>query len=235
MSSAAITARFGAAVRNMRFRLGLSQEELAERADLHRTYIAGIERGGRNVTLKSAAKLADALKVSIGQLLSSETENHQRANLSARQALSGSMVDILLVEDNPDDVELTLDAFREMKIANRVKVVPDGVQALEYIFGARAPVDGPVANLPQLILLDLQLPKVSGFEVLRRLKQDSRTKKIPVIVLTISQNSSDVAESRRLGAETYLVKPVDFLNFCQVTPQLKFRWVLYEPLRVARA
>lgn len=224
MPNTAIISRFGAAVRSFRFRLGISQEELAERANLHRTYIAGVERGGRNVTLKSISKLAQALEVPIGELVAL---GDKRAALpcAARDARKTGMLDILLVEDNPDDVSMTLEAFRRFNIANRIHIVSDGAEALEYLLGDSAPSD----QYPQLILLDLQLPKVSGFEVLRRIKRESRTRKIPVIVLAASQDSQDVAESRRLGAETYIVKPVDFCSFGLVTSQLQLQWLLLDP------
>lgn len=229
MSSAGIITHFGAAVRNLRFRLGISQEELAERADLHRTYIAGIERGGRNVTLKSVAKLADALKVSVGDLLSPVTEAMATTTCLDSLLADANIVNILLVQNDQQDAATTLEAFRGMKIANRVQVISDGFEALRYIFGERAHTDAPLANVPNLILLDLNLSKISAFEVLRRIKQDSRTRRIPVVVLTPSPEGPEVAESRRLGAETHIVKPVDFYSFSQVTPQFQFHWALFEP------
>ena len=235
MPSASIAAEFGAAVRNQRFRLGLSQEELAERADLHRTYIAGIEGGGRNITLKNIAKLAKALEVSTAALLATDTDNLTQRGGRSQNFGTGRIVDILLVEDNADDVELTLQAFREMRIANRVQVVADGEMALNYLFCTGAYADRAGEDPPQVILLDLQLPKISGLEVLRRIKRDSRTRNIPVIVLTASQKSQDIAESRRLGAQTYIVKPVDFYNFSQVTPQLRLQWALFNPTPRVRA
>lgn len=235
MSNTPIVSRFGAAVRSLRGRLGISQEQLAERADLHRTYIAGIEGGRRNVTLKSVAKLADALQVTTSELLATGEPARTPARRLPRPATNGQIVDILMVEDNPDDVELTLAAFRKVRIANRVHVARDGEEALECIFGAGPDAGGQPGHLPQLILLDLMLPKIDGFEVLRRLKRDPRTRRIPVIVLTVSQRGRDVAECRRLGAEAYLVKPVDFYNFSRVTPQLRFQWALYKPSALARA
>jgi CheY-like chemotaxis protein/DNA-binding XRE family transcriptional regulator len=235
MPSASIIEQFGAVVRNLRFRLGISQEELAERADLHRTYIAGIERGGRNITLKSIAKLAKALEVSTADLLSPGQDVVTQRGGSSRKHTTERIVDILLVEDNPDDVELTLQAFREVRIANHIQVVSDGAMALDYLFCTGTYANRSGKSLPQVILLDLQLPKVSGLEVLRRVKRDPRTRHIPVIVLTLSQKSRDIAECQRLGAQTYIVKPVDFYNFCQVTPQLRFQWALFSPVSRARA
>jgi CheY-like chemotaxis protein len=199
---------------------------LAERADLHRTYIAGIERGGRNITLKSIEKLAKALEVSIAHLLSPANGTATESGSSHGTRLPGKFVDILLVEDSPDDVEMTLEAFREAGIANRIHVVSDGARALEYLFAAKPNGRSRTQQQPQVILLDLHLPKVSGLEVLRRLKRDPRTRTIPVIVLTVSQKSEDIIESRRLGAEAYIVKPVAFRNLSEVTPQLSLQWAL---------
>jgi CheY-like chemotaxis protein/DNA-binding Xre family transcriptional regulator len=209
--------RFGATVRSLRFRRGLSQEELAGRADLHRTYIAGVEGGARNVTLKSIEKLALALEVSIADLLQSDP-------LDA----PAGVVEILLVEDSADDVALTLDAFREARIANPVHVVSDGLSALDFLFGAGVYAARAKEPLPRLILLDLELPKMNGVEVLARIRRDPRTRHIPVVVLTGSRNSRDVAECKKLGAVDYIVKPVDFFNFSQVTPGLLLDWALVD-------
>jgi CheY-like chemotaxis protein/DNA-binding XRE family transcriptional regulator len=228
MPKSSITSRFGAAVRSVRFRLGLSQEELAERAELHRTYIAGIERGGRNLTLRSIDKLARALEVPIADLLCDPVET----GITPHTERLG---EILLAEDNPDDVELTLRAFRESRIANPVHIVRDGAEALEYLFGQCVETGRREVRRPQVILLDLNLPKVSGLEVLRQLKRDPETRRVPVIVLTVSRSGRDINECRRLGAATYIVKPVDFQNFSQATPQLSMKWALLGPVLVPGA
>lgn len=228
MSSSIITSRFGATVRNLRYRLGLSQEELAERAELHRTYIAGIEGGSRNVTLKSIVKLAKALQVSTADLLPRTDEQGQSISGPVVHSSPGKVVDILLAEDNPNDVIMTLEAFRAAKMANTVFVVRDGQEALDFAFGTGAYANRRAEASPRLILLDLNLPKVPGLSVLRRLKQDPATRSIPVIVLTASRHSHDIIESRQLGAEAYIVKPVGFQNLSQVTPQLKLQWALLE-------
>jgi len=119
-------------------------------------------------------------------------------------------VEILLVEDNPNDEELTLRALRKNNLANRVHVVRDGAEALEFIFATGAYTDRRVENGPKVILLDLKLPKVDGLEVLRRVKSDERTRATPVVVLTSSREERDVVERYKLGVNSYLVKPVDF-------------------------
>ena len=228
MRASPITARFGASVRSLRFRLGISQEELAERADMHRTYIAGIERGARNVTLKSIDRLAKALGVSTATLLHPPDKPALQPD-DPRRVPTGKFMDILLVEDDQADVELTLHAFKKANISNPVHVVNDGAEALEFLFCRGRYAARKMENRPQLVLLDLNLPKVTGLEVLRRIKSDARTRTIPVIVLTISQRDRDIRECQRLGAETYIIKPVDFVNFSKVIPQLTLRWALLEP------
>jgi len=138
---------------------------------------------------------------------------------------------VLLVEDNPDDEELTLLALKENNIGNKVVVVHDGAEALDYLF-ARGVYDGrDVADRPVLVLLDLKLPKVDGLECLRRLRADPRSRLIPVIVLTSSKEEEDVIQSYALGANSYVRKPVDFGEFVEAVRQLGLYWlVLNEPL-----
>jgi len=231
MTTVDIATRFGDSVRSLRHELGLSQEELAERAELHRTYIAGIECGGRNVTLKSAEKLAQALQVSTAALLQHAGEESSRppSHSSSAGSFGGKSVDILMVEDNPDDVELTLQAFKLSRITNPVKVIQDGEAALDFLFCTGQFSRRELDDQPRLVLLDLKLPKVSGLEVLRQIKSHRDTQIIPVVVLTASQNSRDVAECRRLGAETFIVKPIDFPGLSQATSQLKLDWTLLKP------
>src|SRR5574341_2399915 len=135
-------------------------------------------------------------------------------------------VEILLVEDNPYDVELTLTALKEKNLTNKVHVLNDGAEALEFIFATGAHVQRNIKNAPKVILLDLKLPKVNGFEVLRRVKSDERTKKIPVVVLTSSQEERDIVESYNLGVNSYIVKPVDFNKFIDAVAKLSLYWLL---------
>ena len=140
--------------------------------------------------------------------------------------MTDSIVEILLVEDNPNDVELTLHAFRKNNFTNRIHVARDGVEALEFIFcegehAGRRPEDGP-----RIILLDLNLPKVSGLEVLRKVKGDRRTSVIPIVMLTSSREERDVVDSYQLGVNSYIVKPVDFNQFTEAVRTLGLYWVL---------
>ncbi|HEX4265335.1 MAG TPA: response regulator [Verrucomicrobiae bacterium] len=215
--------QFGAAVRLHRDRLGISQEELAGRAGLHRTYISDVERGARNVSLESILRLAGALEVTLSILFLRMEEATQSPGSSLQPE---EMVDILIVEDSADDADLTIKALKDARITNRIYVVRDGGAALDFLFCKGAYSHRKLNDRPQIILLDLGLPKIDGLEVLRQIKADSRTRTIPVIVLTGSSRDRDIAASQRLGAEAYIVKPVDFQNLSGVTPQLSLQWAL---------
>jgi CheY-like chemotaxis protein len=137
--------------------------------------------------------------------------------------MAGERRDILLVEDNPDDVELILRALRKHNLANHVQVLGDGAEALAYLL----PDDPSVEpGRPQLILLDLKLPKVGGLEVLRLVKGDDRTSTIPVIVLTSSHEEKDLIDSYRYGVNSYVVKPVNFEDFMHAVAELGMYWLL---------
>jgi CheY-like chemotaxis protein/DNA-binding XRE family transcriptional regulator len=203
----------GMAIKTQRASLGISQEELAHRAGLHRTYISDLERGARNPSIESIEKLAGALQVSVSKLFESF------GNGSGSQ----QMVEILLVQDNPRDVDLTIRAFKKANITNPLNVARDGEGALDSVFA-----NANRGNLRRtlLILLDLNLPKISGLEFLRRIKAAEQTQDIPVIILTLSTRDRDIAECRKLGVENYIVKPVDFQNFSEVTVRFGLGWTL---------
>jgi two-component system, response regulator len=147
-----------------------------------------------------------------------------------------SMVEILLVEDNPNDVTLTLRAFKRYNLSNGVHVVHDGAEALEFIFGTGAYAGRGFEPTPRVILLDLKLPKVDGLEVLQRIKADPRTRVIPVVILTSSREQCDIVDSYQLGVNGYIVKPVDFEQFTEAMRQLGLYWVLLNqpPIRPNR-
>jgi two-component system response regulator len=132
---------------------------------------------------------------------------------------------ILLVEDNPPDVELTLRALKKHNLANKVHVARDGAEALDFIFTTGLSTDRPKDSL-KVILLDLKLPKVSGLEVLQKIKSDERTRQIPVVVLTSSHEDRDIKECYKLGVNSYVVKPVEFDKFAQTVAELGFYWLL---------
>jgi len=137
-----------------------------------------------------------------------------------------NVVEVLLVEDNPNDAELTMRALRKHNLANRVVRVADGAAALDFIFARGAFSHRKIENGPKLIILDLKLPKVDGLEVLQLLKSDPRTKIIPVVVLTSSQEEEDLLKSYHLGANSYIVKPVDFEKFVAAVRDLGLYWLL---------
>jgi two-component system response regulator len=207
----------GNAIKSTRSALGISQEELAARAGLHRTYVSDVERGVRNPSIESVEKLAAALELSLPTLF------EKTANRGNR------FVEILLVEDNPRDVEMTVRAFKKARLANPIHVARDGAEALDFLFAEGQYADRKGLPLPEVILLDLHLPKKSGIEVLRQIKADERTQHIAVVILTVSNRNRDITACRRLGAESYIVKPVDFRNFSEVTTRLSLSWMLIKP------
>jgi len=139
--------------------------------------------------------------------------------------MNNEPVELLLVEDNAGDEELTLHVLQKNNLANRTQVVRDGAEALEFLFGNSG-------SIPRLILLDLKLPRLNGLELLTRIKQDTRTKTIPVVVLTSSREDADLRTCYELGVNSYIVKPVDFSQFTESVRQLGLYWLLFnEPAR----
>lgn len=133
---------------------------------------------------------------------------------------------ILLVEDNPSDIGLTQRAFQKNGISNKLVIAEDGQEALDYLFGAGAHAGRNMTEMPMLILLDLKLPRIEGLEVLRRLRADSRTRRIPVVILTSSSEEQDIAAGYDLGTNSYIRKPVDFHQFADVIKQLGMYWLV---------
>lgn len=140
--------------------------------------------------------------------------------------MTDDYVEILLVEDNPSDVQLALHALQKYKLANNIQVVRDGVEALDWLFATGAYAGRDLNRTPKLVLLDLKLPKVDGLEVLRRLREDERTRTIPVVILTSSREERDIIEGYRLGVNSYIVKPVDFEQFTEAVRVLGLYWML---------
>ncbi len=135
-------------------------------------------------------------------------------------------IEILLVEDNPTDAELTMRALKRKNLINKLVWVKDGAEALDFLFGRGEYSDRNVYDLPKLILLDLRMPKVDGLEVLHRIKENERTKSIPVVVLTSSQEDRDIVESYKLGVNSYVSKPVEFDEFIDAVSTMGFYWIL---------
>lgn len=139
--------------------------------------------------------------------------------------MTDTIIEILLVEDNPDDEELTLHSLNNHHLANYIHVVRDGAEALDWIFRTGKYTDRPNQN-PKLILLDLKLPKVDGLEVLRRIKSDPHTRAIPVVILTSSREERDIVQSYESGVNSFITKPVDFEQFTEAIRQLGLYWLL---------
>jgi two-component system response regulator len=133
--------------------------------------------------------------------------------------------DILLVEDNPNDVALTLHAFKSANMGNRVHVARDGVEAIEFLFGTGSDCEAEIP-MPRLIMLDLKMPRVDGHELLKRIKSDPRTSKIPVVVLTSSSEEKDVMQTYETGANSYIIKPVDFAQFTEAVRDIGKYWLV---------
>ena len=226
MNISAVRSIFASSVKRWRNHRGLTQEELAERADLHRTYISDVERGARNLSLESIDKLAKALEISLPILFSpNETPDAEHRS----RAPSTESVDIVLVENNSNDANLTLEAFTRAHLANTVRVATDGSEALDLLFGRGAFADHVKDPSNQIVLLELDLPNVSGLEVLRQLKSDHRTSNIPVVILAASDKHHDLTECKRLGAAAIITKPVTFQGLSKITPATNLFWTLIKP------
>jgi two-component system response regulator len=140
--------------------------------------------------------------------------------------MNRNALEVLLVEDNPTDAELTLRALRGKGLRNEIVVAEDGAEALDILFARGSHADRDIGNGPKLVLLDLRLPKVDGIDVLRELKADERTKTIPIVVLTSSRQEPDIRKCYELGANSYIVKPVEFESFAQAVSELGLYWLL---------
>lgn len=140
--------------------------------------------------------------------------------------MENSELEILLIEDNPSDAELAIRALRKNNIANHITHIKDGAEALEFLFGTGRYDERNIQQKPKVILLDLKMPKVNGIEVLEKIKSNEQTRQIPVVVLTSSKEHPDVEKSYHLGANSYIVKPVDFESFRKIVNELGIYWLM---------
>jgi two-component system, response regulator len=223
--TARVQSPLGSALKKRRLHLGLSQEELANRAGLHRTYITDVERGSRNPSLETIQKLARALEVQLSDVFL-QIESGPDA-LPPRPGADA--VEILVVEDDQGDGERVLDALKSNNLTNTVHVVRDGADALDFVFSTGSYLSRAPLEIPRLILLDLNLPGIGCLEVLRRIRADGRTRAIPVAVLTPSRSDGDLEACTGLGVEVFLSKPVDFIRFREAAQKLGFRWKMLGP------
>jgi transcriptional regulator with XRE-family HTH domain len=219
---------FGAEVKRRRNHLGISQEELAERASLHRTYVSDVEAGKRNPSLASIQRLASALGVPLSAVFGSteDIDGAIRPNIPRELGVVEREVSILLVEHDRKAAQLTQSLFRKFKLTNCLKVIHDGAGALDFIFCRGAYARRHIKNLPQVILLDLELRDMNSLDVLRQIKTNPRTQMIPVVILTPVRKDPRCREATRLGADDCIIKPLDFQSFSQIMPKLSFGWAL---------
>ena len=217
--------KLGAFIRTRRNQLGITQEELSWRANRHRTYIADIERGARNVTLRSLVNLANALQLTVENLFSRASAPAGTHLCAAGQDNTDGPREILLVEGRATDAKRARRAFNRAKFANPIKVVSSGEQGLHYLFGTgryakRVPVR------PLVILLDLNLPDMPVLEFLRCIKKDERTRAIPLVFLTVVGCRLDIIKCGRRAVVHYLIKPLAFENFVELTAKLNLHLTL---------
>jgi CheY-like chemotaxis protein/DNA-binding XRE family transcriptional regulator len=214
--------RLGLAVCISRQHLGLTQEELAWRANLNRSYVADIERGARNVTLRTLATLAAALELTVENLIANTSNPLGAPAALGAEGISPGGGEILLVEDTATDAALVVRAFKRSKLTNRVNLVRDAEGGLAYLLGTgRYAKHRP--SLPSLILLDVNLPRMSGLEFLQRIKADEHLRSIPVVVLTVSRNDHIVFECAKLSVADYLVKPLEIESLVRLMPRLNLQ------------
>ena len=195
---------------------------------MHRTYIADIERGARNLSLRSVESLADALQVTVGDLLTYAGAQAGTAMRLSAEAAPIELREILLIEDNSSDVALTMRAFKQARFSNPIKASRDAEDALDYLRG-NGRYKRSRRRLPQLILLDLRLPKMSGIEFLEIIKADKNLSEIPVIILTASKTDRLMTQCRELGAAHYIVKPLEIEHLVNITPLLNLHLALAPP------
>jgi CheY-like chemotaxis protein/predicted XRE-type DNA-binding protein len=219
MTELEVRTLFATALRRWRHQRGLSQEDLAERADLHRTYISDVERSARNLSLGSIHKLAQALDISAATLFLPSEPSAGQPTATPRAGLAP----ILVVEDQPGDEKLILETLKQAPCANSVHVVRSATETVEFLGSHEG---GTPEESPALILFSLSQPKDRSLDLLRRLKTEARTQTIPLVVLTGSETDPEIAKCRRLGVETFLTKPLSLFKLSGALRQLHLGWAL---------
>ena len=217
---------FASAVRQRRHELGVTQEELAWRAGLHRTYLANVESGTRNLSLQSIGKLARGLDLSLTGLFERMEKSSKATASDGDYSLLAKPVDILLIDHSSASIEATLKAFQEAKFVNHVHVVHDAATVLDFLLSPRRGRASPTVVRPHLILLDLALPKGAGIKLLQRIRSDPRTGNIPIIALMTVRRDKEIEECQRLGVDEFILQPLSFRSLSEITPRLKLNWAL---------
>jgi two-component system, response regulator len=228
-------ARFGAVVRSQRLSAGLSQEELAHRSGLHRTYVTDVERGARNPSLNSIKKLSDALGMPLGGLFGlveeADRREHQTAASSHQENASPHKpAAILIAAENSSNADTVIRVLSENNIVNNVHVVHDGAEAMDYVFCTGAYKKRDFLETPGLVLLDLRLGKIDAFTILAKIRDNPLTRPIPVVALG-AQSDQDLAKARQHGVTEFIVAPFDFPKFALASAQLGFQWTLVSALK----
>jgi two-component system, response regulator len=222
MTQPDVTRALGQRLKAWRKRIGLSQEKLAERADLHRSYLAGVESGARNPSFVCLHKLARALGISLETFFSTSSGSPSGAHLSLASELCP---DILLIEPDEKVARSVLRVFDQVDLLNRVILIQDAAEALDYTFRAGRYSDQPTWRMPGLILLEFQVHKAAA-ELIERIKAEKSTSQIPVILLASSQRALTAAQSRPVGGQGYWGVPFEFAGLQQVLAGLDFNLAL---------
>lgn len=230
-----ILSHFGLVVKELRRKKQLSQEELANRCGLHRTYITDIEHGTRNVSLKNISKIAHAVGESLHDVFA-HVERYAHSNAYGSQLATSrqSPIKLLLIESDQRLAGQTAEELRRGAIDNTVYVVRSGEEAIKFLFPAKTD-ENKNTNIPNVILLDVHPPNISGLEVLERIRKEKTTKDIPVVVLISSAADTEKERYRLLGVEEYLTKPLNIESLTTVMRRLGFRSLFLERETILRA
>jgi len=225
-----ILVHFGLVVKSLRLEQKLSQEELAHRSGLHRTYITDVEHGSRNISLESISKIARALGISIADLFSMIAEYSTTATAEASVSYTAETkkfepVEIIVIEAEQSSHAVLSHTLQDWSVANRIHTFGNEREAFDFLFSNSAQKDR-LANGRKLILLDLQHPQLNSIQVLEKIRSQNGTRNVPVIVMTSSSNDSKLEQCKRLGIKEYLIKPVSFPDFANMLPQMGLQWHL---------
>jgi transcriptional regulator with XRE-family HTH domain len=231
-----IQIKFGAIIRARRLSSELSQEEVAHRAGLHRTYVTDVERGARNPSLKSIKRLCDALSISLSEVFAlvemqgSADQQSDRSELKKELRRDGRL-EILIAGDDVADLDATTRAIRETGLVNTIHYAHNSVELLDFLAPSGTRELQETHQVSAIVLLDLTQPHVGGVEILRRIRENPLAVLIPVIVLVSSESQPALRTAQRIGISSFIVKPVDFTKFVQAVEKAGLSWILIEGKR----